>query len=473
MKSINLFGTGIKANSIIVASENRVNCFYDVRKDTGEITVRGTPGSVLKFTLPASPIRGIRTVGSILYVVANNGLYSIDLAGNIVLRGTLGTTAGYVGISDNFVQLIVVDGAAGWIYNIATPAWAQITDGNFPNGATTVAFLSGRFICEKPNTRTYYVSNALDGLTWTTFGASLFANKEQYSDLLSAIDSFNGNLILWGTNSIEYWQDAGASPNPFQKVTGATQTIGLYAKYSRVIIENSILFLGVGLQGGLSVYAVTSYQPQRISNSDIEDLMNKLLADGTTMADAVAMSFTAEGHDFYQITFPSANLTLNYDVSTGIWGRGQTGTTTARHYGNLAATLGSQTIFSDSSTANLYAMSISAYSDNGTTIVRQVASKHIRNGGNEFAITELDLLMDTGIVPVTSDYHILLEVSRNSGRTFGSPRQRTIGLIGQYQSPRVKWDRLGSAIDFVLRFTASDPVPFTIAGAEIETSVNE
>jgi hypothetical protein len=473
MKPVNLFGSGLKANSLIVASENRLNCFYDVRKDTGEVTVRGTPGSILKLQLPTFPVRGMRTVGNVLYAVAGANLYSVDLAGNITRRGGLGTSSGRVGVSDNFTQLIVVDGAAGWVYNILTPAWAQITDVNFPNGATTVAFLSGRFICENPSSRSFYVSNALDGLTWTTFGASVFANKEQYSDLLSAVDSFNGNLILWGTGSIEYWQDVGASPNPFQKVIGATQTIGLYGKYSRAIIDNSQYFLGTGVQGGLAVFAVTSYQPIPVSTPDVDDLINKLVADGVTMADAVGMGFNADGHDFYQITFPTANLTLAYDVTAGLWLRMQTGTQQGRHYADTAVVFNSQTVFCDSTSQNLYSMVVNAYSDNGNPIVRQVATKHIRNGGDEFSITELDILMDTGMVPVSSNCQIMLEVSRNSGRTFGSPRPRTIGLIGQYKSPRVKWDRMGSAIDFVLRFTMTDPIPFVIAGAEIETSTGD
>ena len=470
MKPVNLFGLGLKANSLTIASENRVNCIYEIRKDDrSSIAMRGTPGSFVTFTIPSSPIRGKWVVGNTMYVVAASSLYSVSTAGVVAFRGTLSTSSGRVGMSDNYAQLIIVDGTAGYILTVATNVFSTITDVNFPNGATTVTFLSGRFLCEAPLTRTYYVSNALDGTTWTTFGASVFANKEQYSDLLSAVDAFNGVLILWGLGSIEYWQDAGLSPNPFQKITGSTQTYGLYAKYTRVIIDNTFYFLGIGLQGGITVFGITGYTPDRVSSPDVEDLLNTL-ALTVNMTDAVAMAYAVDGHDIYQLTFPTANLTLIYDTSTKIWSRAQTGTIPGRHYADSAVKFNSLTMFSDATTGKIYTMSLTSYSDAGTPVVRQLTSKHIRNGGDEFSITELNLLMDTGAVPQSADYHITLEVSRDGGRTFGSPRMRTVGLVGQYRTPRVKWDRLGSAEDFVLRFTMTDPIPFVIVGAEWETS---
>ena len=471
MKQVNLFGTGLKANSLAVAAENRLNCIYEVRQEPGgsKIIVRGTPGSYKVYTVPVVGIRGLYVVGNILYVVAASNLYSVTVSGVVTYLGALTTSTGRVSMSDNYVQLIIVDGTAGWILTISTGVLTQITDVNFPNGATTVTFLSGRFIAEKPLTRTYYVSNALDGTNWTTFSASVFANKEQYSDLLSAVDSFNGNLVLFGLGSIEFWQDNGTSPNPFGKVLGATQTYGLYAKFSRVIIDNTLFFLGIGLQGGLTVFGITSYVPQRVSTSDVEDLINTL-ALTTVMSDAVAMSYAVDGHDIYQITFPTANLTLIYDTSNGEWSRAQTGATTGRHYANIGAKFNTQTVFSDSTTGAIYTLSPASYSDSGATIVHQVTSKHMRNGGDEFAVTCLQLVMDTGQVPQSADYHITMEVSRDGGRTFGSPRPRTVGLVGQYKTPNVKWDRLGSALDFVFRFTLTDPIPFVITDAEWETS---
>lgn len=474
MKTFNVFGTGLHAESFSIAAENRVNCYYEVRKEEAgaRIIVRGTPGSSVKFSLPLSPIRGWRVVGEYLYVVASNSLYRVSSTGTVTLLGTLLTSAGRVAISDNFIQICMVDGVYGYVYTIATSSLSQITDANFPNGATTITFLSSRFIVEKQGTREFYVSDTLDGLVWTKFFLPIYATKEQYSDLLSAVDSFNGILVLWGTGSVEYWQDAGLSPQPFQLISGSTQGYGLAAKHSRVQINHSIFFLGTGSQGGFTVYALSQYEPKRVSTDDVEALISKW-ASQDTVADAVGLSYSIDGHDMYQLTFPNANQTLVYDTTTGLWGVAQTGVVPGRHFADTSIKFSSLTLFSDSDTNNIYVFSKYSYTDNLSPILRQVTSKHIRSSGDEFSITELALVMDTGEVPQGQEPKISLEVSRDGGRTFGSPRPRTVGAVGQYRTPRVKWDRMGSARDFVLRFSMVEGIPFNISGVEIQTSVSK
>jgi hypothetical protein len=471
MKDITIFGTGLNSTSFAISPEDRLNCYYEVRQgpEGTRYIVQGTPGSQILWTLPTGPVRGWRVVGTVLYVVVTGFLFTVSQTGTMVKVGALSTTSGVVSMADTYTQLGIVDGTAGYAYNIASATLTVITDGNFPNGATTITVLSSRFIVEKPNTREFYCSAILDGLTWTYISLPIFGTKEQYSDLLSAVDAFNGVLILWGTASIEFWQDAGTSPQPFSLIQGATRTYGLAAKASRAAVNNELLFLGVGIQGGYTIFSTSGYDPKRVSTPDVEALLAQL-AISFTLADAVAMTYSVNGHDMYQLTFPTANITLLYAVDTRLWSYTQTGMVKGRHFGQTSVKFAGLTLFCDSTTGNIYQMSTLAYSDAGQPIVRQITSRSIRNGGNEFAITELQLLMDTGVMPQGSDYHISLEVSRDGGRTFGSPRPRTMGYVGQYRTPRVKWDRMGSARDFVLRLTMADPVPFVIAGESIETT---
>lgn len=471
MKDSDIFGLGLRASSYAISPENRLNCYYEIRKDSqgGRMIIRGTPGTVLQWTLPAGPIRGWIVIGETLYVVAAQFLYSVTTAGSIAKVATLPTNSGRVSMADTYTQIGIVDGTGGYIYTIATATLTTITDVHFPNGATTICTLSSRFIVEKPNTREFYMSAILDGTNWTYISLAIFATKEQYSDLMVAVDAFNGVLILWGSRSIEFWQDVGASPQPFAKISGTTQTYGLAAKYSRAAVNNQLLFLGQGIQGGFAVFSTTGYKPERVSTPDIEDYL-ATLALSYTLTDAVALSYSVNGHDMYQLTFPMANVTLLYAADTGIWSRAQTGIVPARHFADTSVKFNNKTLVSDTTTGNIYVMSTLAYSDNGQAILRQVSTKSLRAGGNEFSISELQLTMDTGVMPQGSDYHISLEVSRDGGRTFGSPRPRTLGYVGQYRTPRVKWDRLGAARDFVLRFSMSDPVPFVVAGASLATS---
>lgn len=467
MKPIPLFGTGMKSYSQVVTSQRRLNCFYDIRvdQDKSAIIIQGTPGSFRTFTIPEYPIRGWVISGFLIYVVAGKSLYTVSLGGAISFIGAIPTANQFVSIADNGVEITVVDGVAGYVYNYVTGVYnGQITDPAFPNGCNSVAHLDSRLIAEYPNSRQFGVSQQLAGGTWSP---TLFASKENYSDYISAIDVLNGLLILWGYQSIEYWQDAGLVPQPFQRVQGATQTWGLAARYSRSFIDNTMMFLGQNTQGGgVQVMKLNGYTPNRVSNSDIESI----IASFPVYADAVSLTYVVNGHAMYQITFPNANRSFLYDCSTNIWYEVQTGVALIdRHFANLGIAFAGKNYVCDNSTGNVYQLDMKTYTDNGTTIKRQLASRHIRMGGNEFTMDELILEMETGVGLTSgqgSNPQVMMQVSRDGGRTFGAERWKTLGMAGQYKSPRVKYDRLGDARDFVFMWTMTDPVPFVVTLGE-------
>lgn len=472
MKPVPLFGDGIQSYSQVVTAQRRLNCFYDPRpdQDKTQAVLRGTPGTLIWATLPVSPIRGWHIVNSTFYAVAGANLYSVSSVGAYTYLGSIPVGTGLVSMADNGVQLIIVDGTGGYTFTIAGSVFATIVDGNFPNGATTVAFLNGRFYVNKPNSRQFYVSQSYDGTLWTPVA---FATKENSSDLLFAVDVLNGMLILWGVNTTEFWQDVGAANVPVQRINGSTQTWGLAAVFSRAYLNNTEVFLGQNSQGSVQVMMLSGYVPVRVSTTDIENIINSF----STFSDAVALTYMLDGHPMYQLTFPTGGRSFLFDALTNLWSEVQTGLALlARHYGNLGIVFNSINYISDYQSGNIYQLSATQYTDNGTPIKRQVASRHIRNAGNVFGIDELFLDMETGVGLQSgqgSDPQIMMDVSKDGGRTFGIPRMKSLGAVGQYLSPRVIWRRMGSARDFVFRFTMTDPVKFILTGGSVTTRSQE
>ena len=60
---------------------------------------------------------------------------------------------------------------------------------------------------------------------------------------------------------------------------------------------------------------------------------------------------------------------------------------------------------------------------------------------------------------------IVMQVSKDGGRTWGNERWTSFGMVGQYLGPRATWRRVGSARDFVFRFFVTDPVKFALTYA--------
>jgi len=500
MKRISLFGTGLFANSAVITRQQRLNCFFEFRKDGDkeQIVIRGTPGTVGILELPSFPIRGWKVVSNILYVVAGLSLYKVlsNLTATIV--GTFDSNStGSVSVSDNNVQLLIVDGVAGYIYTIITGTYAQsaldaagsfgkISDANFPNGTNSCTFMDGRLIVAKPNTREFYVSEFYDGTAWTNiYSLPTYGTKDTNADLLIGVSAINGILTLFGTQTIEFWQNVGTSPLPFGRISGATRNVGLAALYSIAFIDDMQLFLGQNLYGGYSqVNLLQGFNLTRVSTDDVEHIIGNL--PGHVWSDAVAFGYMLDGHKMYQITFPAADKSLLYDVTSDLWSELQSGVgLTGRHIAQLGITFNALNYVSDSSTGIIYKIDDEITTDNGLPIKRQLTTRHINMDGNRFAIDELYLDIETGGSSIYgqvgsgvqygqgSDPQIMLQVSKDNGRTFGMERWKPMGKVGQYKSPRVMWNRLGASQDFVFQFTVTDPVLFVITGGSVKIRQQE
>ena len=481
MKSISLFGSGVNSYSKVATSQRRVNCFYDIRADGDKtaLILRGTPGSVSWITLPTSPIRGWRTVGNLLYVVSGRILLKVTTAGVATQLGVLATSTGIVVISDNSVQLCMTDGTNGYVYTITTGSYAQsalnaagsfgiIADANFPISANAITFINGRLLANLANSRQVFGSYSYDATNWgaTAPASVLFFTKENNSDNLLSVEVFQGNIILWGVANIEFWQDVGGATLPYQRVTGSTQTYGLAAVQSTAVVANMKIFVANVPGGGWQICALNGYVPTAISTPDIDHIINSF----TTVSDAMAMNYIFDGHDMYQVTFPTGGRSFLYDTISKTWQEVQTGLAAyGLHYARYCIVFNNINYTTDSSTGTIYQMSGTMYTDNGKPILRQAITKHIRNGGNVIGISELLIDMDTGEglqAGQGSKPALSIETSKDGGRTYGMPRQVSIGVVGSYRS-RVIARRFGMSRDFVFRLTMTDPIPFIITDASV------
>lgn len=494
MKRIQLFGVDTLANSAVISRQRRLNCFFEFRKDGDkqQIVIRGTPGLIGVLVLPNSPIRGWRVVANTLYVVAGIYLYKVLQNLSYTIVGNFDTNSiANVGISDNGIQVIIVDGIAGYVYTIATNTMAKIIDANFPNGTFSVTFMDGRLIVAEPATvsvpvpRKYFVSEYFDAMTWTNFQSlPTYATKDNTSGAILAVSAMNGVLALFGQQSIEFWQNVGSSPLPFQRVSGATRNIGLAAIYSIAFIDDMQVFLGQNFYGGYpEVYVLKGFNLNRVSTDDIDHIIGNL----SVTHDAIAFSYVADGHQMYQITFPSANKSMLYDITSDLWSDVQSGLAlTGRHMANFGISFNTQNYVSDATTGTIYRLNDEIRTDNGAPIKRQLTTRHISMDGNRFAIDELYLDMETGgslqygqdstggvQSGQGSDPQMMLQVSKDNGRTFGYERWKPIGKVGQYKSPRVMWNRLGASQDFVFQFTMTDPILFIVIGGSVKIRQQE
>ena len=471
MKKVPLFGNSTASKSYVVTRQRRVNVYYENRPDAdkSKVVIYGTPGLEAAFTFGSLNLAARSMAGDsvFLYLVYNNVFIQCSpVNGSIVATGAqlLNTNSGLCSTQVSPTQVVVVDGSAGYIFTLATKSFAFI--GSFPaTGARTVTFCSGFFVCEQPGTQTFWVSNAFDGSTWNSLA---FAAASGDSDTIQAVDQLDGVLIIFMGTGMEFWQDQGLTPQPFAPILSAYNEWGLAAIFSRIHIDQSIVFLGVTKQGQIQLCKLTGYSVAVISDPDTEAIWSTF----PTVSDATALSYQVDHHAMYQITFPSVNRSWIFDQSTGIPSEVQTGSQAGRHWGNLSALAGGVNLISDYATNQIYTMSAEQYTDNGQVIIRELITRHVLSQFNRVRISLLYLDMETGVGLQNgqgSNPQIMLRSSKDNGRNWSAERFKSLGMVGQYRH-RVVWRRFGTSRDYVFWIRMSDPVKFVITEGAIKLS---
>jgi probable HAF family extracellular repeat protein len=407
MARVPLIGGAYTARTLGVAAQRCVNLYQEpLPQAEGEQALVAhfpTPGLRQLTAVGTGPIRGLRqATNGAVYVVSGNQVYSVDTSWNATLRGSI--TAGAttpVSMSDNTLDLVIVDGSpSGWTVNLASNAFAAINDptGAFA-GANRVEYLDTFLIFNKPGTPQFYWSGSLA----TTFDSLDFANKSSWSDLLQTLIVAKREIWLLGERTTEIWYDSGASDigqgsSQFQQVQSVFVDHGCVAKYSAAQYDNAIFWLTQDRAGRGIVLQGSGYQTKRVSTYAIETE----IAGYERLDDAIGMTYQLGGHTFYVLTFPRADKTWCYDVTTGFWHEWvwlDTNGEEHRHRANCMYPINGEVIVGDHQNGNLYALDLDTYTDAGRPIKRLRTWPHMLQDGHRVFYRQFLANFESGEAP--------------------------------------------------------------------------
>ena len=472
-----ILGASYVARSINAADNRMVNMFPEATTDGGKTAgfLNRTPGLEFLQTVGTGPIRALwahQTNGSDFYVVSGTEVYKLtSLTGTPVKLGDVSGT-GPVSIADNGTQIFFACNGPSYIYNETTNVFAQITDPDFP-GAVTVGYLDGYFVFNEPNSQRVWVTSLLDGLSVDPLD---FASAEGSPDGLVAVIVDHREAWLFGSDSVEVWYDAGNVDFPLARIQGAFNEIGCIAAYSVAKLDNGLFWLGTDARGQGIVYRANGYTGVRVSTHAIE----YAIAQYGNISDALAYTYQQEGHAFYVLTFPSANATWVYDVSTQAWHEraGFDNGEFMRHRSNCQCNFEGNILVGDFQNGNVYKFNLDVYADNGGIQKWLRSWRALPTGANNLKRTaqhSLQLDAETGVglnLGQGSTPEAMLRWSDDGGHTWSNEHWAQMGAIGQY-GYRTIWRRLGMTLklrDRVYEVSGTDPVKISVMGAELLVS---
>ena len=436
------------------------------RSGKSVISLHGTPGLTLKGTPEADvEVRGLHVLGAYLYAASGSNFYQIDSDFVATDKGNLNTSSGFVDFCDDGSYVILSDGTDGYTYKPSTDTFAQILDADFI-GAKSMTYQDGYAITVEVDSQRMMRSTATDPTDYT---ATHLTSVSRASDNLVRVVSSGGNLWAFGTLTTEVYHNTAAPLFPFERYEAFLQH-GLLSRGAFCEADNSRFWLN----NNRWLVRDEQFAPMKLTQDGIDYQFESY----ATVSDAVIYSFEMEGHEFVVCTFPTADKTYVYDISTKqwhIWSSYKSGGGWGRHRSNCYALFNNEHIVGDFANGKLYKLDLSVYTDNSETIQRRFTLQNIFDGKNRYCQVHhrLEIEFEGGVGLATgqgSDPQAMLDWSDNDGHTFLNERWADMGKIGEYNN-RAIWDMLGMSENRMYRCTISDPVKTVVLGAygEIKT----
>lgn len=473
LKQPAFIGPSYTLASVSVDCQRTLNLFPELDElGTGKnqeiASLRHTPGlQKIYGTGAAKQCRALyKATNGRLFGVLGFDLWEMNAATGVpfAVRGTVPGVKD-ISITDNGISMVLVNESRGYTYNFASNAFAQITDPDFPNGATAVTFIDQYIIVNVPNTRQFQISALADPTDWSGLDVG---DKEAHPDNILTLIADHEDLILFGSQSIEFFFNSGNPSFPFERRTGGTIEQGVKAVHSIKKLDNSLFWLGQDNNGDPMVVRLNQYTPQRISTFAVETAL-KTYGD---LGNASAWVYRKDGHSFYCLNCPGANTTWCYDIVSQLWherassnGDGSIGRHRVAHH----VYTGAKHIVGDYQTDSIYEMRDDVYTDDGRTILRLRTAPHF-GGENQVEHRAFQLDMETGVGTATgqgSDPQVMFDYSKDGGHTWSQERTASAGKIGEFLR-RVVFRRLGTSYDRVNRVRITDPIPITLISGFVD-----
>lgn len=397
--------------------------------------------------------------GGRCFAVIGQRLYEIFEDGTTTERGSVAIDSNPATITSNGDggdQLLITAGTNAYSYDLSADTLTAVA--SLAGKATSGGFAYSYGLVFDQNTGTMYQSDLLD---FSVFDPTNFYQRNiQADDWYAMYVTSQGQLFLPGTKTRDNYFFGNTFPLPFQAAQAGLQPDGIASTFSVCEVAGTICWLSTNTEGGYKVMAADGYTGRRISTHAIEYAISQY----ARVDDAIATSYTDQGHSFYLLKFPDADVTWCYDFATNLWHQ----RASARANGEQGAWrltfhcfAFNRHLWLDSDSGRIYRSDVSLpYDVEERLITRERTAPAICVGHQVLDINEFEVLMQVGQGNQNEPGQtptMALAISRDGGRTFGSYRSTSVGRVGEYRR-RVRWQSNGSGRDVAFRIRMAAPI---------------
>jgi hypothetical protein len=440
---------------------------------TAPASLYPTPGVERRFVVNRVGGRAAYAIDGRAFVIVADHLYEFFDSDAWLDRGTVAVDSNPAQIcsnGDGGGQLGIASGGNIYCYDLDTNTLTLELTGTW----VQIGMLYGYFVAFDNVNSKIQLSDLFDGTTWDP---TQFAQRTIGADAWQAmLVTPYGQIFLPGSQTSEFWYNAGTFPFPFAPDPSGLVEEGIAATFSVKFAGKSIVWLSTNKNGGYQVMQASGFTPVAISTEPISYELSQL--EG--VSDAIGETYEDQGHAFYLLTLPSARITRCYDFLTNIWHHRGTWISEDdafdywrpvfhcfafnRHY------------MADRESGVIYEM--------GVHLTRDIEDRPIRrlrrapamvNEHQRLFYPKFEVLLETGIgygTGHTTAAAVMMRTSNDGGKTFNNERHATAGAVGQY-GLRCQWLRTGSGRQRVFEVSVSSDIPWRLTNAYVRVDKSE
>lgn len=385
------------------------------------------------------------------YFVNGQFLYrldrDIDASGNSTYSAfSLGFIGGYGDVLMAAVKkqlCIVVPGQQAYIYT-EDMVVQSIADPDFAGPVDDVVAIGSVFVFFTTGTNRVFHSALNDGLNYN----ALDVYPVSQMDICVGLIAYRNILYVMGETNIVPFTNVGGNPFLFNPLPNSVIATGLRTKYTKTTFKDSFVWLGNGVNEGISLYMYSGGSPQPISTEPIDYLLQNFSDED--VESATILRHSQNGANFVVLSI--GNYCLVYDLSasskkgTPIW-----------HERRSLITVGDLTIDSpwrvksivqafnrvfvgDSADGRIGEIVDEIGTEYETSMIRVLETQPLGNMGVKSKVKGLEVFTDVG---VAQDDIMNLSWSDDGSFTWSNKIECSLGKIGDY-GRRVIWTRLGA-----------------------------
>lgn len=480
--NLNVVGPYNKERTSALDAQDTLN-WYVINDPIGKKSsaLMGTPGlrNDLLIQTGSDLTRALFVYRGVMYGVCGQNFYSVATNLTKTLLGSLTTTTGFVRIVGNNSadgELLIVDGQKGYLYNVTTGVFINITAPGFPSRPIDCAFFEGYFlVCQQGDIIVSY--GALnDGTKWDQFS---FFSVNTGQGTLIGIGVVKSRIFLFKTNTTEAWYNQGVNPDlPFAQDKNLIFDSGCLATWSIQYDFGYLCWLSQDKSGVSSVLMTTGQEVEVISTPSIDNKIRQF----KNASDVQSYIYKDDGHLFYVSSWTTDDFTFVADITTQMWHRMEMVPTKVdplipysgkvRHLSSAHAYFNDIHYVGSYKSPILYSMSLNYGTNDGEQIRRQRVIKYFTSDTyKRIQIDRIEIDFRSGIGTETGSISdqspkAYISVSKNSGESFTNEKSAPLGRIGEY-TRRSIWYLFGISRDFVFKISiySISPRIFMLGGA--------